>query len=95
MADSWKKESLNLKVGDWIIWNDEKIEIEEAGGNINTFIEPGMIGQIVSVHDEIPMEDPRAEIIGKEIPLRFLVQFENGQRMLLRADMNFERMVRQ
>ncbi|MDA2934364.1 hypothetical protein MYX82_08470 [Acidobacteria bacterium AH-259-D05] len=95
MADSWKKESLNLKVGDWIIWKDEKIEIEEAEGTIDTFIAPGMIGKVISLHDGIPPEDPRAEIIGKEVPPRVLVDFENGQRMLLRADMNFERMVRQ
>ncbi len=26
--DSWQKESLNLKVGDWIVWQDEAIELE-------------------------------------------------------------------
>ena len=33
----WQKESLNLKVGDWIIWRDEAIESEDGPA----FVSPG------------------------------------------------------
>ncbi len=87
--------TLDLKIGDWIIWKDEKIAVQDTRGEADSFLEPGMIGRVLSVHDEIPLEDPRAEIIGQEIPPRVLVQFENGQTMLLDSRMKFEKMQKQ
>jgi len=43
----WHKDSLNLKVGDWIIWRDEAIETEDGP----TFASPGMKGKVISLHD--------------------------------------------
>jgi len=43
--DSWQKETLGLKVGDFIIWRDEAIEIEGQP------VEPGMKGKVISLND--------------------------------------------
>ena len=40
----WQKESLNLKVGDWIIWQDIAIQTDEG----TIFVTPGIKGQVVS-----------------------------------------------
>jgi len=45
--DPWQKESLNLKVGDWIIWQDEAIETQDGPA----FVSPGMKGKVISLHD--------------------------------------------
>ncbi len=37
--DPWQKETLNLQVGDFIIWQDEAIEMEGQP------VEPGMKGE--------------------------------------------------
>jgi len=52
MTDPWRKESLNLKIGDWIIWKDEKIEIQDT----DSLLEAGMIGNLISVHGGIPFK---------------------------------------
>ena len=43
----WRKESLNLQVGDFIIWQDEAIEVEGHPA----FVAPGMRGEVLSLHD--------------------------------------------
>ena len=43
----WRKESLNLKVGDTIIWQDEAIEVEGQPA----LAAPGMKGKVLSLHD--------------------------------------------
>ena len=45
--DPWRKESLNLKVGDFIIWKDEAIELEGQ----TAVATPGMKGKVISLHD--------------------------------------------
>ncbi len=39
----WRKETLNLKVGDFIIWQDEAIELEGQP------VAPGMKGEVISL----------------------------------------------
>jgi len=45
--DSWRKESLGLKVGDWIVWRDEAVEAEGKPA----VVEPSMKGEVLSLHD--------------------------------------------
>ncbi len=45
--DPWRKESLGLKVGDIIIWQDEAIEVEGQPA----LVAPGMRGKVLSLHD--------------------------------------------
>ncbi len=43
----WQKANLNLKVGDFIIWQDEAIEVEGQPAVVT----PGMKGKVLSLHD--------------------------------------------
>ncbi len=43
--DSWRKETLNLQVGDFIIWQDEAVEVEGQP------VISGMTGKVHSLHD--------------------------------------------
>ncbi len=45
--DPWQKETLNLQVGDFIIWQDEAIEVEGRPA----LVAPGMKGKVLSLHD--------------------------------------------
>ena len=45
--DPWRKESLGLQVGDFIIWQDEAIEVEGQPA----LVAPGMKGKVLSLHD--------------------------------------------
>ncbi len=45
--DPWRKETLDLKVGDTIIWQDEAIEVEGQPA----VVAPGMKGKVISLHD--------------------------------------------
>jgi len=44
--DPWRKESLNLQVGDFIIWQGEAIELEGQPAMVT----PGMKGKVLSLH---------------------------------------------
>jgi len=48
--DSWQKETLGLKVGDWIVWQDEAIQLEGQP------VAPGMRGEVISLHDGFHMD---------------------------------------
>ena len=45
--DPGQKETLNLQVGDCIIWQDEAIELEGQPAVVT----PGMKGEVISLHD--------------------------------------------
>ena len=45
--DPWRKESLNLEVGDFIIWQGEAVEVEDQPAVVT----PGMKGKVLSLHD--------------------------------------------
>ena len=68
--EPWRKESLGLKVGDWIIWQDEAIEVEGQPAVVS----PGMKGEVLSLHDGFHLD----VVQGKPIPPKAIVQFENG-----------------
>ncbi len=83
MMSSWRRESLNLEVGDWIIWRDEAIEAERG----LTFVRPGMKGKVVSLHDGFHLD----VIEGDAIPPKAVVEFENRIRLMVDGRMNWER----
>ena len=63
--DSWRKEALGLAVGDFIIW--QAVEVEGQP------IEPGMKGEVLSLHDGFHLDVADVE----PIPPKARVQFEN------------------
>ncbi len=81
--DLWNKDSLNLNVGDQIIWQDEEIK-EEDGPAI---VSPGMKGQVMSLHDGFHMD----LVQGGIVPPKALVQFESGESLLVDKRMKWEK----
>ena len=81
--DPWRKESLNLEVGDFIIWQDEAIEIEGQPA----VVEPGMKGKVLSLHDGFHLD----VVQGDAIPPKAIVQFENGMRLKVDERMKWEK----
>ena len=65
--DPWQKETLNLKVGDWIIWQDEAVEVEGQPAVVT----PGMRGKVISLHDGFHLD----VVQGEPIPPTAIVQF--------------------
>ena len=81
--DSWRKETLNLQVGDFIIWRDKAVEVEGQ----SAVVEPGMRGEVISLHDGFHLDVAEVE----PIPPTAIVQFENGMRMMVDERMKWER----
>jgi len=89
--NNWQKEFLNLQPGDWIIWQDEEIKTE---GTV-TFVAPGMVGKVLSLHPNTEMQEAVSEMVGEPMNKRALVEFETGMKMLIGAGMKWEKMRRQ
>ena len=70
--NSWQKESLNLQVGDWIIWQDIAMKAEDG----TVFVSPGMKGKVLSLHDGFHMD-----IAEVSVPPKAVVQFESGMNL--------------
>jgi len=68
-VDPWQKESLNLQVGDFIIWQGEAVEVEGQPAVVT----PGMKGKVISLHDGFHLD----VVQGEPIPPKAIVQFEN------------------
>ena len=81
--ERWQKETLNLQVGDIIIWQDEAIEMEGKP------VEPGMKGKMLSLHDGFNLDVAQV----KPITPRARVQFENGMRLMVDERMRWEKAV--
>ena len=81
--DPWQKESLGLKVGDFISWQGEAIEVEGQPAVVT----PGMKGKVLSLHDGFHLD----VIQGNAIPPKAIVQFENGMRLMVDERMKWER----
>ncbi len=73
--DYWQNESLGLKLGDWIIWQDEEVRAE--GGP--TLVSPGMKGKVISLHDGFHLD----VVQGEPIPPKAIVQFEKGMTLMV------------
>ena len=81
--DSWRKETLNLEVGDFIIWQDEAIEVEGQPAVVT----PGMKSEVISLHDGFHLDV--ADVA--PIPPKAIVQFESGMRLMVDERMRWER----
>ena len=79
----WQKESLNLQFGDFIIWQDEAIELEGQPA----LVTPGMKGEVISLHDGFHLD----VVQGKPIPPKAIVQFETGMRLMVDERMRWEK----
>ena len=81
---NWNKDSLNLKIGDWIVWQDA--EIKSEGGP--AIVSPGMKGQVISLHDGFHMD----LVQESSVPPKALIRFENGERLLVDLKMKWEKL---
>ena len=81
--DPWQKETLNLQVGDWIIWQDEAIGVEGQAA----LVSPGMKGKVISLHDGFHMDVAQVE----PSPPRAIVQFDNGFSLMVDQRFQWER----
>jgi len=81
--DRWRKESLGLQVGDFIIWRDEAIELEGQA----TLVAPGMRGEVLSLHDGFNLDVAQVA----PIPPKAIVQFETGMALMVDARMRWEK----
>ena len=81
--DSWRKETLNLKVGDFIIWQGEAIE----GEGQPAVVTPGMKGRVLSLHDGFHLD----VVQGKPIPPKAVVRFESGMTLMVDGRMKWEK----
>ena len=79
----WQKETLNLQVGDIIIWQDEAIELEGKPA----IVEPGMKGEVLSLHDGFHLDV--ADVA--PIPPKAIVQFDSGLSLMVDERMWWER----
>lgn len=79
----WQKQSLNLKVGDFIIWRGEAIELEGQPAVVT----PGMKGKVLSLHDGFHMD----LIQGGAVPPKAVVQFENVMTLMVDGRMKWEK----
>ncbi len=68
--DRWQKETLGLKVGDFIIWQDEAIELEGQPAVVT----PDMKGEVISLHDGFYLDVAEVE----PIPPRLLCSLRVG-----------------
>jgi len=80
---NWTKESLNLQVADWIIWQGEEIKSEGEPAAVS----PEMKGQVISLHDGFQMD----LIEGGSVPPKALVEFESGENLLIDKRMKWEK----
>ena len=81
--DPWRKESLNLQVGDFIIWQGEAIEVEGS----SALVSPGMKGKVISLHDGFHLDVVQVE----PIPPRARVRFDSGMTLVVDERMKWEK----
>ena len=80
------QDSLDLQPGGYILYQDEEIREE----NTVTFVAPGMVGEVLSIHPKEEMRQAVEEMAGIPMDRRALVQFENGLQILLSPGMKWD-----
>jgi len=81
--DPWRKETLNIEAGGWIIWQDEAIEVEGQPAVVS----PGMKGKVLSLHDGFHLDVTQVA----PIPPKAVVQFDSGITLMVDERMRWER----
>ncbi len=77
----WRKETLNLQVGDIIVWQDVELEGQPA------LVSQRMKGRVLSLHDGFHLD----VIQSGSVPPKAIVEFENGMRLMVDERMRWER----
>ena len=85
--NNWQKESLNLQVGDWIIWQDQPRQVIHKDGTESTYLTPGLKGQVVDLHDGCP---PSKLVVDDSVLPWAFVKWENGKMSLVEREMKWE-----
>ncbi len=87
--DYYRKETLGLQVGDWIVWKDEQFEILDEHGNPVIF--PGMKGKVIKLSDGLAPHilDGRDTAVLPWV----LVEFENGLLATVDMEMKWEKVL--
>ncbi len=75
----WQKETLNLQVGEFIVWQDVELEGQS--------VSQGMKGKVLSLHDGFHLD----VIQGGSVPPKAIVEFENGMRLMVDERMRWEK----
>ncbi len=83
--DTWQKKTLNLQVGDFIIWQGEAVEVQGQPAVVG----PGMKGKVLSLHDGFHLDV--AEV--KPIPPKAIVLFESGMALAVDQRMKWEHLL--
>ena len=73
------EDSLNLAVGDFIIWQGDEFSMPDG----STIVSLGMKGKVISLHE--------GGLEGGTMPARALVEFESGKRLLVDQRMKWEK----
>ena len=81
--DPWRKETLSLQVGDFIVWQDQAIQVEGQAA----LVSPGLKGRVLSLHDGFHMDVAQVE----PIPPKAIVQFDNGMTRMVDERMRWEK----
>ena len=83
------KETLNLQIGDWIIWQDQPQDLIHENGERTTYLTPGMKGRGVDLHDGNP--PTKLETVDTStLPWAF-IELENGETSSVDLEMKWER----
>jgi len=77
----WQKETLNLQVGDFIVWQDVELEGQPA------LVSQGMKGHLLSLNDGFRLD----VLQGGSVLPKAIVEFENGVRLMVDERMKWER----
>ena len=80
------EDSLNLQVGDQIIWQGEEIKSDDGPAVVSH----GMKGKVVSLHEGAHLHVNG----GSSTPAKALVQFESGASLLVDKRMKWEKVTK-
>ena len=91
MPDYSKSDRLGLKVVDYVVLQEEDIELPDENGSVLFEVSKGMVGKVIEASDNIGAQQIRIETA---LPLDLawaLVEFENGAQMMLNPRSKFEK----
>ena len=92
VSESTTKDQLDLQVGDYIIWKDERISVKDDQGQRTCIVSPGMVGKVVKRSDNPLAQQLREEGVPIQAGPWALVEFENGMKLMVRKGIQFEKM---
>ena len=91
MPESTTKDQLDLQVGEYIVWRDERISIKNNGDNQVNLVSSGMIGKVIKASDNPLAQQLKHEGVPIDAGPWALVEFENGAKLMVRDGMDFQK----